>query len=96
MRLAHHLVGLGCLALLVAAGCESEHQHLRPPKPPEEYKALPDNDPRVSGPIQYPADTMDQDPLLKRAKDASKSTPGPMQSPRMGGPAGGGGRMGGM
>lgn len=93
MRRIRHLVGLLVLTGAVVAGCESSRDHLRPPKPPEEFNAPPPTDPRYSGPVEYPRDVMDQDPLLKRATKDSK-TPGMMNN-RMGGPGATGGRIGG-
>jgi hypothetical protein len=97
MRRIRHLVGLVVLAAVGLGGCAATESQVRPPKPPEEFKAPPDES-RYSGPVEYPRETMNQDPLLKRAKDsASKSTPGPTGNPRNGmGGMGSPGRMPGM
>src|SRR5262249_42600092 len=98
MRRIRDLVGLMFAAAALVAGCETtQSQVVRPPKLPEEYNAPPANDPRYSGPVEYPREVMEQDPLLKKAKDNSKGPPNSMSG---GGGAGsgmrGGGRMPGM
>jgi hypothetical protein len=84
MRVIRDILGLMILASLGVLGCESTRDQVRPPKPQEEFKAPPENDPRYSKPIEYPRETMEQDMLLKKAKDAANKMPGPMNSPRMG------------
>jgi hypothetical protein len=84
-------VGLLLLGTIGLVGCESTSHQVQPPKPPEEFRDPPENDPRYSGPIQYPRDTLDQDPLLKKARDASKNPQNPLNGPRSPGS-----RMGGM
>jgi hypothetical protein len=76
MRRIRDMLGLLLLIHMGFSGCASSEPQLRPPKAPEEYNAPPDNDPRYNKPIEYPKETMDQDPLTKKAKDAEK-TPGP-------------------
>src|SRR5262245_39191593 len=91
MRRIRDLVGLMFAAAALIAGCETtQSQVVRPPKMPEEYNAPPTNDPRYSGPVEYPREVMEQDPLLKRAKDNAKSL-NPMSG---GGGAGGPGMRG--
>lgn len=87
MRRIRDLVGLLFLAAAFLVGCETTENHVRPPKPQEEFNAPPTNDPRYSGPIEYPREVMEQDMLMKRAKDNSKSL-NPMNGPRPGGVAG--------
>ncbi|MFO0878278.1 MAG: hypothetical protein U0840_13080 [Gemmataceae bacterium] len=95
MRRIRDLMGLLVLAGVTMAGCETNRDQIRPPKPPEEYNAPPVNDNRYTSYPEFPRDVMEQDPLLKRAaKDASK-TPGLMKQGGMSGPGGVGGRVGG-
>jgi len=67
---------------VAVAGCATMDQQVKPPIPPEEYRPPPDNDRRYSAPIEYPKDTMDQDMMLKKAKENKAATPGPMNSTR--------------
>ncbi|MFO0928449.1 MAG: hypothetical protein U0736_15715 [Gemmataceae bacterium] len=92
MHRIRNLVAVLLVAAVGLAGCANNENQIRPPKQPEEYRDPPDNDARYSGPIQYPAETMGEDTLLKRAKDKDgKMTPGGMNGMR----GMGGGRMGG-
>lgn len=91
MHRIRDLVALLLVAAVGLGGCATNDNQIRPPKPPEEYRDPPENDSRYSGPIQYPAETMGEDTLLKRAKDKDKMTPGGMNGMR----GMGGGRMGG-
>src|SRR5262249_25965868 len=86
MRRIRDVLGLCGLLLAVIGGCTSDSTQLRPPKPPEEFRAPPETDPRYSKPIEYPKETMDQDSILKKAKDTSKAPGAPG-----GGRSGGGG-----
>ncbi len=86
MRRIRDLLGLLLLGMAAVNGCESRDNYVRPPKPPEEFNAPPANDPRYTGPIEYPREVMEQDPLLKRAKE--NKTPNPLNSPRAGGAGG--------
>jgi hypothetical protein len=86
-----HLLGLGLLVAVAAWGCETTREQLRPPKPPEEYNAPPD-EARYTGPVQYPPEAMDQDALLKRANKEKDKGPGGTIGGRPGTP-GGMGRM---
>jgi hypothetical protein len=90
MRRIRDVLGVCGLLLAVAVGCAtSDSNQVRPPKGPEEFRAPPETDPRYSRPIEYPKDTMDQDAILKKAKDAAKS-PGPGATrPGMGNGVGG-------
>ena len=82
MRRMRNLFSLIVLMQLALAGCALTNSELKPPKPPEEFKDPPQNDPRYSKPIEYPKETMEEDRLLKKAaKDASKNIPGPTQRP---------------
>jgi hypothetical protein len=81
MRRIRDLLGLFLLLHAGFSGCAHTEPQIKPPKPPEEFNAPPDNDPRYNKPIEYPAETMDQDPLQKKTKDG-KNTPGPTGSPR--------------
>ncbi|MFO0844425.1 MAG: hypothetical protein U0797_18850 [Gemmataceae bacterium] len=94
MRRIRDLLGLLLLAAAAVAGCETTDNYVRPPKPPEEFNAPPANDPRYSGPVEYPREVMEQDMLQKKAKDNSKA-PNPLNSPRAGGAGGMRGGMGG-
>jgi hypothetical protein len=87
-------LGLVLAGLVGVAGCTSTDAHLKPPKPPEEYNTPPENDPRYApGAKLYPKDTMEDDPLVKKARDkAASGLNGLPGSGRMGGP----GSMGGM
>lgn len=94
MRRIRDLVGLLFVSAAAVAGCETTDNYVRPPKPPEEFNAPPANDPRYSGPVEYPREVMEQDTLLKKAKD--NKTPNPLNSSRAGGAGGPRGGMGGM
>jgi hypothetical protein len=78
----------GCSLLLTAfaglAGC-TPYNHLRPPKPPEDFTLPPQNDARYSQPVQYPEGTLNKDTI--GVKNGSPMGPG--------GPGGGGGMGGG-
>ena len=89
MRRLRDLMGLVLLAAMVLGGCETSSNQVRPPKPVEEYRDPPENDSRYSGYPQYPKETMDQDVLMKKAKDKANSTPNPLSGARgPGGPTG--------
>ena len=77
MRRIRLLLGLGLLAGLGLGGCSWSQKEVRPPPPPEEYNAPPENDPRYGNPQESPKETLDQDPL-KKGKDGSKGLPGTM------------------
>jgi hypothetical protein len=83
-------VSLLLTAFAGLAGC-TPYNHLRPPKPPEDFSLPPQNDARYSMPVEYPKDTLNQDTI--GAKNGSPTGPG-----GPGGPGGGmgGGRGGGM
>ena len=87
--------GLGLLAaFLLVGGCTStDKRPPKPPKPKEEYTLPPEEDARYSKWPEYPKNVFDEDPLLKKAKDANKE-PGGLPS-RMPGQrfSGGGGSM---
>ncbi len=75
------VLGLWTVLLVALGGCALTEKEVKPPHPPEEFRAPPENDPRYSKPIEYPKETMDQDGLMKKAKDPSKNTPGPLNRP---------------
>ncbi|MFM7149741.1 MAG: hypothetical protein ACKO23_07855 [Gemmataceae bacterium] len=82
MRRLRDFMGLAFCVFGVLVGCTAtEKERIRPPKPPEEFNAPPENDPRYSGPIEYPRDVMDQDMLMKKSKEKS-SPKNPLNSPR--------------
>jgi hypothetical protein len=85
--------GLGLLAALLAAvGCTSTKKDLKPPKPKEEYRLPPEDDGRYSKWPEYPKNVFEEDPLLKKAKEANKAPGGPpdrMPGQRFGGGPGG-------
>ncbi len=78
MRTTREALGLLLAILIASAGCTSTDAHLKPPKPPVEYTVPPDET-RYSKAPEFPKETMDQDFLLKKAKDASK--PGSLNNP---------------
>jgi hypothetical protein len=82
MRRTRDTLGLLFLLLVGLHGCALPDGEVKPPRPPEEFRAPPDNDARYSRPIEYPKETMDQDMLLKRQRNAGKGVPGPITSPR--------------
>jgi hypothetical protein len=77
MRRIRQLLGLSLLAGLGLGGCTWSPKEVRPPPPPEEFKAPPETDPRYGNPQEYPKDTLDQDDPVKKAKDSLKM-PGQM------------------
>lgn len=84
MRLVRYILGLAFVGVAGLAGCSWSEREVRPTPPPEVFAAPPDNDPRYNSYHEYPKDVLEQDMLLKKAKDnANKSITGPM---------GGGGR----
>lgn len=89
MRRLRDLVGLLLLVGVGLAGCETTSGQVRPPKPAEEFRDPPENDPRYSNYVQYPKETLDQDVLLKKARE-KQNAPNPLGASR-----GPGGRMGG-
>jgi hypothetical protein len=92
MRRIRDLLGLLLLIQIGLLGCATTEPQLKPPKPPEEYNPPPDNDRRYTGPIEYPKETMETDPLLRKAaKEKKLSTPGPTMSPSAQSRMGGGG-----
>jgi hypothetical protein len=89
MVMFRKVLGLMVTGLIGAAGCTSTDAHLKPPKPPEEYNTPPDTDPRyLPGAKLYPKDVMDDDPLVKKARDKAANAGGLPGSGRMGGPNG--------
>ena len=77
MRRIRLLLGLGLLAGLGLGGCSWSQKEVRPLPPPEEFKAPPEDDPRYGNPLEYPKETLDQDPL-KKAKEGLKGLSGPL------------------
>jgi hypothetical protein len=92
MRRIRLWLGLGLIAGLGLGGCSWANKEVRPPPPPEEFKAPPESDPRYGNPQEYPKDTLDQaDPAKTAGGGGSKKMGG------MGGMGGGPpGQMGGM
>jgi hypothetical protein len=86
--------GLGLLAaFLLVGGCTSTEKRPKPPKPKEEYTLPPEEDGRYSKWPEYPKGVFEEDPLLKKAKDANKEPgglPSRMPGQRFGGGGGGG------
>src|SRR5258708_2985169 len=90
MRRMRDMLGLIALLQLALAGCALTESEVKPPKPPEEFKAPPENDPRYSKPIEYPKETMDEDRLLKKARAAASGRGGRgLWPPASSGPWGG-------
>jgi hypothetical protein len=94
MRRIRDMLGLLLLIHAGLLGCATTEPQIKPPKQAEEYNSPPDNDRRYTGPIEYPKETMESDPLLKKAaKDKKQNNPGPTMSPtqqsRTGGSSGG-------
>ncbi len=90
MRRIRDLLGLSAVLLATLGGCTlTEKEMTTPPKPPEEFKAPPVDDPRYTRPVEYPRDTMDNDVLLNKAKKKAPGAPGLMNKTGIGGrPAG--------
>jgi hypothetical protein len=88
MRRVRVALAVALLGLAGPGGCETTDQQVRPPKPAEEFRAPPEDDLRYSKPMEYPKELMDQDMLIKKARDAAKAAPGAnMRMPgRPGGP----------
>ncbi len=92
MRRIRDMLGLLVLVHAGMLGCTTTEPQLKPPKPPEEYNKPPENDRRYSGPVEYPKETLETDPLLKKAaKDKKMGAPGPTMSPAQAGSRMGGG-----
>ena len=83
MRRVRRALAVTLLGLAGLHGCETTEQQVRPPKPQEEFRAPPEDDMRYTKPMEYPKETMDQDMLIKKARDAAK---GPPKGPGMGMP----------
>ena len=82
MRRIRDILALLLLIHIGMSGCATTEPQIKPPKPPEEYNPPPENDKRYMGPIEYPKETMDSDPLMKKAaKDKKLGTPGPTTNP---------------
>ncbi len=81
---------ISCFVLFLAvAGCKNSKPNLKPEEGPPAY-ILPPNDRRYSEFIQYPKDTLHQDPIRRRQKqmDTMPTKLGPTGSaggPRLGG-----------
>ena len=71
-------------ALLGLAGCAKENL-LQPPKPKDEYKTPPADDPRFANPPSYPNKLLNQDNLHKEEEDDG---PNGARGPHLGGGAG--------
>jgi hypothetical protein len=89
MRRIRDLLGLAAVLLVALGGCSLTDKELRPPKPPEEFNAPPEDDRRYSLPIEYPKDTMDTDALMNKAKKKAPGAPGMMNKTGIGGRPGG-------
>jgi hypothetical protein len=77
MRRIRTLLGLSAVLVAALGGCALTQNELKPPKPPEEFKAPPEDDPRYSRPIEYPKDTMDNDVLTTKIKSKGPGSSGP-------------------
>ena len=86
------VLGLCALLLAVIGGCSTDNNQVRPPKGPEEFRAPPESEAKYSRPLEYPKDTMDQDALTNKAKDAKGPGGGPGGGSRPGMGNGVGGR----
>ena len=62
-------------ALLCLTGCWHSDANLHPPKPPEEFRLPPEDDPRFSNPPSYPKGVLNQD-YIKKDKEREESKPG--------------------
>ena len=67
MRRIRLWLGLGLVAGLGLGGCSWSTKEVRPPPPPEEFRAPPETDPRYGNPQEYPKETLDQDDPAKKA-----------------------------
>jgi hypothetical protein len=77
------LVGsLALMPLIGFFGCSTTEPATRPPKEAMVYRTAPD-DPAYSKPLEYPKETMDADPLIKKS---SKGAGLPGMSSRPGQP----------
>ena len=76
---------LTATALLGLAGCAKE-SILQPPKPKDEYKTPPADDPRFVNPPSYPNKLLNQDAMHKN--DDEDAGPNGPRGPHMGGGAG--------
>src|SRR5262245_17830675 len=88
MRRVRDVFAMSLLGLFGLWGCGPTEQQPRPPKPPEEFRAPPENDSRYNKPMEYPKETLGEDMLIKKAKDAAKNAPG-LNNMRMPGRPGG-------
>jgi hypothetical protein len=63
-------------------GCHKT-EYLQPPKPKDEFKQPPADDPRFTNPINYPAKLLNQDgePKNADASDVPGRGPGPRSGP---------------
>jgi hypothetical protein len=88
--------GLLLTACIGLMGCTT-YNHLRPPKPPEDYTPPPKDDTRFSLPVDYPKDTLNSDNLIAPKNNGmGPGGRGGMGGPGMGGPGMMGPGMGGM
>ncbi len=91
MRRMGQGLGLLIVTIFVLSGCKSTQQQLKPPKPPEQFVAPPDEK-RYSEPMEFPKDSLNQDKQIYNK--AIVDGPGGPGSGK-GGPGGGGmGRSG--
>jgi hypothetical protein len=89
--------GLLLTALVGLTGCTT-YNHLRPPKPPEDFTLPPQNDSRYSMPVEYPKDTQNTSGAQSGNPGGAggRGGRGGMGGGGMGGGGMGGGGMGGM
>ncbi len=88
-------VGVLLAAWLGLSGCTS-YNHLRPPKPPEDYTPPPKDDLRFSQPVEYPKETLNADNRIAPKDNSAMGPGGPGGRGGLGGPGMGGmGSMGG-
>jgi hypothetical protein len=75
MRLRWLIPG-GLFAVVLLCSCQSSRPNLKPPKGPEEYNLPPPRDGRYINPINFPDETLNQQPIDKK-KLYDASLPGP-------------------
>lgn len=72
--------------LLVLASCNSAAEKYKPPPHPEQYAVPPQDDPRFSQPIRYPANVLNKDNPKKDSDSGDGQPPPSLRSPSRPGP----------